>query len=513
MKHTEGSLMDVRIHYEPTKHRRLVRLHAWEPAGGVWDLEAQPDAQGRCEFQLVGETEDPRLVCFKYRWPGEEPEWELDEYIRHVPTRAAQQEIWTFDTTPRCMLREPNSAAAPAAVTFHVVTRGRFAGGRLYAWRPDGSEAEREQFVETGRDDALLTSDFVVPVRPWMERGFHFKLVSRSGEDWEAERSNRVWRPADGAEVWLKSGQVSLRPQPLQVETAPIDLIYPRSITEPPVLMMEDMGEGAHFELPLLFSQVFDPQFQIARYQALVYPNALYTLYSRNGSEPFYSPFRIWQDDPQPRPPSTAVLGVHRWLDERPRRDAQVHLVIHPNPNSGYGSTINLNLYTGVAPTDERNPLPPAYEQIAATRQADGTWQADLTAFAGLPHTIELAPTDGVSEAYVDPPVLSQRTFSAPSGGPTILHTADGLSGLSGESGPAFGEVHAAQRREVMASAFSRAIVDAGVFGAEEMPHGAVFHEGEVWFTLRAPHAVTAGLLVLDEASEPDAPRIARHHQ
>lgn len=504
--------MDVRIHYQPARRRQLVRLHAWEPAGEVWDLEARPDAQGQCEFHLVGETEDPRLVCFKYRWPGEHPEWEPDEYIRHVPTLAAQQEIWTFDFTPRCLLRAPDTGETPAAITFHVVTRGRFAGGSLYAWRPDGEEAEREAFPETGRDEGAATSDFVIPVRPWMERGFHFKLVGSDGRDWEAERSNRVWRPVDGSEIWLKSGQVSLRPQPLQIETAPIDLIYPRTLTEPPELMLEDIGEGDHFPLPLLFTEGLDAQFQVARYEASAYPNALYTVYSRKKEQPFHSPFRIWQDDPRPRPPSTAVLGVHRWLDERPRRDAQVRLVIHPNPNSRFGPTLNLDFHTGVAPTDDRNPLPLPYERVIATRQTDGTWQADLTTFAGLPHTAELATTDGISEAYADPPVMSQRTFTAPSGGPTTLHTADGLSGLSGEGGPPFAEVEPALRRELMAAAFSPAIVHAGVFAPEEMPHGAVFHDGHVWFTLRAPHAVTAGLLLLDEASEPDAPRNARQY-
>jgi 1,4-alpha-glucan branching enzyme len=504
--------MDVRIHYQPAKQRQLVLLHAWEPTGRVWDLEARPDGEGRYEFHLVGQTEDPRLVCFKYRWPGEEPEWESDDYVRHVPTRAAQQEIWTFDTTPRCLIRPPDLGPRPDTIAFHVVTRSRFAGGRLYAWRPDGSEAEREQFPQTGRDEAADTSDFTIPVRPWMQDGFHFKLVSGDGRHWEAERSNRVWRPADGNEVWLKSGQVSLRPQPLQIETATIELIYPRALAEPPELMLEDIGEKAHFPLPLLFTEGLDPHFQVARYEAPVYPNALYTVYSKDAKQPFYSPFRIWQDDPQPRPTSTAVLGVHRWLDERPRRDAQVHLVIHPNPGSAFGPAINLNLHTGVAPTDERNSLPLPYEQIAATRQPDGTWQADLTAFAGLPHTVEMAPTDGISEAYVDQPVLSQRTFTAPSGGPQILHTADGLSGLSVEGGPAFGEVDLSLRRELMAAAYSRAIVDANVFSRGEMPHGAVFSGGDVWFTLRAPHAVTARLILLDEASQRKKPRIIREY-
>jgi 1,4-alpha-glucan branching enzyme len=504
--------MEVRIHYEPARSRRLVRLHAWEPAGHVWDLEAQPDAHGRCEFELAGETRDPRLVCFKYRFPGEESEWEPDDYIRHVPTRAAQQEIWTYDYTPRCLLQAPDTGPPPNAITFHVVTRRRFAGGSLYVWRPDGEEGERERFPETGRDDPLATSDFAIPLRPWMERGFHFKLVSRDGNDWEADRSNRVWRPSDGAEVWMKSGQVSLRPQPLQIQTAPIDLIYPRSLTETPELMLEDMGEGAHFPIPLLFTEALDPQFQVARYEASIYPNALYTLYSRNQKQPFYSPFRIWQDDPQPVPTTTAVLGVHRWLDERPRRDAQVRLVIHPNPGSQFASALNVNIHTGVAPTDERNPLPPPHEQVVAARQGDGTWQAEFSAFAGLPHSLELAPTDGIAEEYTDPPVISQRTFSAPSGGPTTFHTADGLSGLSTESGPSFEDIGPGLRRELMAAAFSRAMVEAGVFDPWEMPHGAVFHGEDVWFTLRAPHAVTASLLLLDEASEPGAQRVAREY-
>jgi 1,4-alpha-glucan branching enzyme len=488
--------MNITVHYEPASPREAVVLHAWEPAGHVWDIPGERLPDGTFRFQLQGDTADPREVQFKYRFPREGSRWEPDDWVRRVPIREAT-EIWTFDFTPRTIAENPYGRPAPEQIAFHVITQRRFAGGRLFAWQPNNNL--HQQFPETTRDEAATTSTFFVPVLDWMREGFHFKLVTPGGE-YEPERSNRVWRPGDGPEVWLKSGQVSLRPAPLQPVTAPIRLIYPQTLGAPPSLRCDDDIDDFHDTLASLGTEALDGLFRVARYEAAVYPEAVYTIQSSAEPPSLRRPFRLFQGEAPPL--STAVVGVEGWQAGTPIRDARVRLVFHPNPSSTFGPALRLDVGLGAAPP---------HETVTAARQEDGTWQADLQAFPGLPNWFEPSPS-GLQERREDGSFSARRTFTPLAGGPTTLHTADGVSGLSQRGGPQFQEVPPETRRDLIAAAFGPEIAGGGVFDPWEMPHGPTFRGDAVWFTLRAPHAVQARLLILDPASPSAGPRVGVEH-
>lgn len=481
--------MEITVHYETASPREAVVLHAWEPAGHVWDIEGEQLPDGSFRFQLQGETADPREVQFKYRFPREGSRWEPDDWIRRIPTRAAT-EVWTFDYTPRAIAENPYASSAPAQITFHAITR-RFSGGRLFAWQPGGSQ--RQSAPETARDEASATSTFVVPVQDWMRQGFHFKLVTPGGE-YEPERSNRVWRPADGAEVWLKSGQVSLRPTVLQPVRAPVRLVHPRTLAVPSLQVDDDIDDFQD-SLTAQGTDDQDALFQVSCYEAELYPEAVYTLQWSAEPARLRRPFRLFQGEAPPV--STAMFGVEGWQAGTPSRTTMVRLIVHPNPASSFGPTISLDVGVGSAP---------AHETVVAARQSDGTWQADVLAFPGLPNWLEPSPS-GIRERRDDGPFSARRSFSPPAGGAITLHTADGVSGVCRRGGPLFQEVPEATRQVLMAAAFGPEIAGAGVFSPREMPHGPVFQGDQVWFTLKAPHAVEARLLVLDPSSPPAGPR------
>ena len=76
-----------------------------------------------------------------------------------------------------------------------------------------------------------------------MTAGFHFKLIGRDAGGnpvWEPDSSNRVWRPGDGASLWLKSGQVSVRRRPLELRSMPVEVLYPAALSAPPGLIVND---------------------------------------------------------------------------------------------------------------------------------------------------------------------------------------------------------------------------------------------------------------------------------
>jgi len=89
-----------------------------------------------------------------------------------------------------------------------AITRSRFKGGAVYVWKPGSTEKER--FSESSRENQTNVSNFAIAVRPWMKKGFNFKLVSADDRTWEPDTCSRVWRPADGAKVWVISDLVEL---------------------------------------------------------------------------------------------------------------------------------------------------------------------------------------------------------------------------------------------------------------------------------------------------------------
>src|SRR5437868_4449498 len=96
--------MQITVVHEPAAPHAAVTLHAWEPGGRVWDVEAKSDAAGRFNFVLSGDIADPRTAAFKYRYAdGAASTWESDDFVRYVPLHVALQSLWTFNFTARIL--------------------------------------------------------------------------------------------------------------------------------------------------------------------------------------------------------------------------------------------------------------------------------------------------------------------------------------------------------------------------------------------------------------------------
>ncbi len=59
-----------------------------------------------------------------------------------------------------------------------------------------------------------------------------------------------------------------------------------------------------------------------------------------------------------------------------------------------------------------------------------------------------------------------------------------------------------------MKAAFGDAVVRTGIFDAREMPHGATRARTDTYFILHAPHAASASLVLVDEASSGGPARV-----
>jgi hypothetical protein len=350
-------------------------------------------------------------------------------------------------------------------------------------------------FGETSRDPETITSTFVVPVRDWMRDGFHFKLKAADDKD-EPDRSIRVWRPRDGGEVWLKSGQVSLREAPLVRVPVEFTLLYPRTFPAAPKLELKDDFDDYCESFDPVATQDHDAAFRVAEYQARLYAQAVY--HARFDGEQENRSVRIADAAP---PRQLAVLGWGNWLSALPQRSSSVRLVMHPNPASTFGDTITFDIGVGSGPT---------HETVTVTR-VDGTWQVSIQAFPGLSHWVEIASTP--KEARPDGPFVRRRLFQVELAAAT-LHTLDGVSGFAADEAATIADVPTDRRRRVMADAFGQTLLDAGVFDECELPHGTTYRRDSdrVWFVLKAAHAVTASVLLLDPASPEAGPRIATAH-
>ncbi len=486
--------MELLIHYQPAYPREGVFLHAWEPAGKVWDIPGTPDPNGQIHFRIPSVTlSDLRNFTFKYRFL--DGTWEPDDYHRQLPTTDSQ-EVWTFDYSPRCLTQAPDAPIAFNQITVRVLSLNKYANGQLVIWQP--GTGHNAVIAQASRDPASQTSTFTVPLQAWMQEGFHFKLKAPHGKD-EPKRLNRVWRPSDGAAIWIKAGQLDLRPYPIERVTETFDLLYPATLAEaPPLTLRDDYDDYSETVAAAESSTTADALFRQVRYRVQVYRGSTYTLHfnpAQAGGDPNRS-FRLRQGD---APGSTKVLYGHwPWLTSLPSRTALVKLVIHPHLGSRFGPQIPLQAGVGAAT---------AHQTLTAHQQADGTWQAEIQAFPDLPQYLELLPANGLIEQWWGRSLTShRRQFTPPGAGPTTYHTLDGIRGAALEP-PVFQDLSLEQRQPLMAAAFGPAIAQAQVFAPEELPHGCIQHQGQTWFILCAPHAANAKLLILDSASPDHGPR------
>jgi 1,4-alpha-glucan branching enzyme len=481
--------MPVTIHHQPVDVALIYKIHAWD-GSTTWDLLGTPGAGG-FDFALP-DLPDARKLRFLFHSADPQTHqdaWEKDDFIRRIRL-AAPTEIWSFDFAARILYRAPN----PAGVTFHpgdvltfnVVTQQRFKGGRLFAWNPYNPADSAVYFPESSRNDPVST--FAVPLVAWMTAGFHFKLVGTRPDgtpDWEPDGSNRVWRPCDGSTLWVKSGQVSVRSQPLALTSLPVEVLFPAALGSAPALDLLDPVEGQH--QPLTGTVADFPGstlFRVAGYAAPVYPDAAYTLSASagEGTTPLTRPFPADPDDLTA--PSRFILGADGWVTDFPAVASSVTLVVEPKPATSFAGGLTVQVGVGSAA---------AHETVSASLAPDGTWQAKLKAVQTAPNWVRLLPATGDEPRPYD--WLDTRRFFSPPAAPATYYTAEGVYGLTTRGKVPFADPPS--RAALMLAAFGQAVT--GVFGPNELPHGPTVVGNEVYFILHAPHAAWAALVLVDE--------------
>ena len=353
-----------------------------------------------------------------------------------------------------------------------------------------------------------MTTSFEVPLDEHLRDGFHFKLVGKGSQndfsDWEPDFSNRVWRPSDGEEVWIKSGQVDVRPEVIAPQNIPIEFIYPPTLAvhQPSLgtarLHIEDLVDDFDDTVdrdPAAALVTIGQDLVRARYIVSVYPEATYKIVW--DTEPLETErrFRIPLDGSGG--PSMAVNGYDQWLLELPTAvDGPLNLVIHPNPASTFDQTIAI--FSGIGAAD-------AHQSEIATKQANGTWTASFNTLPGVPCWLALA-----GESRVDGPLDFRRSFQTAAEAAITLHTVDGVGGVALDAPSPFLDVTLPTRQALMESVYGREVVAARVFDCWEMPHGTSTLGNKVYFTVRAPHAIAMSLLLLKmpESTPPQVRKI-----
>ncbi|HEX4142211.1 MAG TPA: alpha-amylase family glycosyl hydrolase [Pirellulales bacterium] len=445
---------------------------------------------------------DPRKLNFKYRSTSSSGQttWEADDFVRQIVSTTVA-DIWTFAYAARILYQNPLPAGVrfqPGDVlTFRVITQSQYRGGQIFVWNPYDAKKPTATFAESARDDAAGVSTFSVTLAPWMTDGFHLKL-KRSLPDgtvaWEPDASNRVWRPCDGASLWLKSGQCDVRSQPLALTTAPVEALVAASLEPAPTLVIQDVAEGSKFEWSATSTRPYsDPRFQVATYQPAIYPQAGYNQSAKSGEgSTITRPFPANPADPTIT--SRFVLGVSSWFTTFPSVTSSVALVVVPRTPSSFAAGLSVQLSLGNAV---------AYETVPATLAADQTWMATLRATANVPTNVTLLPARGAEPTPYDW-IDNSRFFTPPVVNATYF-TTEGVFGLSQRGKTSFAEPPS--RMALIEAAFGKPIANCGVFAAREMPHGATILGGSVYFVVHAPHAATAVLLLVVEATAGPATR------
>jgi 1,4-alpha-glucan branching enzyme len=487
--------MQFVIYFESATIRDQVMLHAWDPGGDIRDFAGTTDDHRHFRFDLDMDTTDSRDIAFKFWFPLQTPLWEPDDYIRRMPANA--QQLWTFDFSARYMTKDPGQEKPPAKIAINVITRSKFKGGSIFVWKPGSNNSAK--YAEISRDDQTEASSFSIPVQPWMKEGFNFKLVSADQSNWEPDTSSRVWRPADGAKVWIKGKTLELFTSRPVTISASIELTYMRTLGRPSLRIADSVWDYQD-DLVADPEQIMDGDFAICKYNTLVYPDVPYRITASNEDvECLNLPYTLHSG--QTETTSYAVAGVYRWLAHQPKRDATLELEVRPNPNSNFDSSIQLAWRPGQGPRTARDSVLPACLSATATRttgrNTGSAWKVKIPVFSEVPHWIDiLSSANGMNEARADGDARSKRVFELKPGETRTMITGDGLSGL-GNRPPEFQDLDETERRNWMKRAFTSGLVDS-VFAPYELPHGATKGDQEWLFVLFAPHAVSADVLVLD---------------
>lgn len=495
------------VHHAPLQTGATWNLHAWQlswDGNAVWDPTGTPDG---AEYDFAfPEVTDPRWLKFKYRATPSGSAvsiWEPDDFVRQL-VQSQSTEIWTFPQSPRILYRTPAPAGsnftAGTLLTLHAITRSRFAGGRIYSWNPYDPSNPSAFFPETTRDAVNGVSTFTVALAPWMATGFHFKLVGPDCGNqtvWEPNTSNRVWRPCDGATVWIKSGQCDVRSTPLILSPVELEVLVPASTVNAPVLELTDVAEQLTLAVPSTAIAPYPGStlFSIVRYQPSIYPQAAYTLSTQSGtteSTPIVRPFPANPSDLSQV--SRFVLGTGYWLQTFPVVSNSVTLNIQSRQPSVFTAGVAVQLSLGNAGP---------YQTLAAAAGAGGSWTVVLPVAQGITTAFRLLPTNGSEPqpyAWID----TARYF-VPAPTPTTWYTTEGVFGVTEQGPTVFAEP--ASRRTLMQAAFGPDIASRGIFGPQELPHGATPCGNQVYFVVHGPHAVCADLMLIDDSTAGAAQR------
>ncbi|HXM23929.1 MAG TPA: alpha-amylase family glycosyl hydrolase [Terriglobales bacterium] len=489
--------MAVIVHHQQANSAGLWKMHVWQAAwdgNNVWDVTG---TSGEIvDFQLPN-APDPRKLQFKFHctFPATGLDsWEPHDFIRCL-FLVSPSEVWTFESSPRVLYRNPFPAGVsfnPGDVLmFQSITRNAFRGGQLYVWNPYDSRIPHAYFGESARDDGNGISTFRVTLTPWMTAGFNLKLmqpgVNNQPAVWEPNSSNRVWRPCDGASLWLKSGQCDLRNKPLELTSVALEVLYGANLPSAPQLELNDLVEGSVF--PFLSSSAkpytASSLFKVAAYQVPIYPEASYAVNCADlENPPIQRPFPA---DPSALDAvSRFVLGSSAWVGSFPAV-ATIPLSIKPQLASSFNGGLRVQASLGNGP---------AYQTVPATLQNDGMWLAVPSLAQDTTTAIDLIPIVGDEPkpyAWID----TSRYFT-PTASTSRLYTTEGVYGIC-ERGPTQ-FANPPDRSALMQAAFGAAAGAAG-FAAREMPHGATVLTDDLYFVVYAPHAVCANLILIDESA------------
>src|SRR5712692_2426911 len=290
--------MGIIVHHKPANNAVVWNMRVWQAAwdgNNVWDTKGTSSGDV-VDFQLP-DAPDPRKLQFKFHSTSPatgQDTWEANDFTRRL-FRASPTEIRTFESSPRILYENPFPAGVvfnPGDVlTFQVITQRAFRGGKIYVWNPYDPTVQPAYFGESARDDAKGISMFRITLLQWMTSGFNLKLMQPAANNqaavWEPDASNRVWRPCDGASLWLKSGQCDVRIQPLALTPVALEVLYSASLATPPQLTLTDLVEGSVFPLACSSAQPYGGSslFKVATYSVPIYPEASYAVTSQQNVE------------------------------------------------------------------------------------------------------------------------------------------------------------------------------------------------------------------------------------
>lgn len=487
--------MPIVVHHKPA-----ITATAWimQVSQSAWDGANKWNQSGTSNGDLIDfafpAVPDPRRLQFKFEATAPTTTLERDDFIRRLAL-IAPAEVWTFDSSTRVLYQNPFPADVvfqPGDVlTFNVITRNAFAGGKLYVWSAYDTTITPLRFPETARDDANGISTFRISLAPWMTSGFHLKLMQpatgNNPEVWEPDSSNRVWRPCDGASLWLKSGQPDVRNQPLQLTAFPLEVLHSASMQSPPSLTLTDAVEKSTFPVTASNSGSYPANalFNIASYQVSIYAGATYSISGDAENPPIQRPFPA--DPTAIGSPSRFALGASAWLGAFPAMSTAT-LTITPHASSSFGNGVSVQISIGNGP---------AYATVPGNRLVNGSFDAALTVPLNTTTSIVLIPASGSEPKPYD--WIDTRRFFTPAAPNSVWYTAEGVYGITSRGPAQFADPP--NRLALMQAAFGPAVISSGVFASREMPHGATIVDGSVYFVVHAPHAVQANLILVNETA------------